>query len=50
MNFIRAAFGGIIGSLAVTLYNLVLRWLGMHVDIEMILGTMFGGMPGIGMW
>jgi hypothetical protein len=50
MNYGRAILGGLSGSVAVTFYNLILRWLGMHTDIEMILGTMFGGMPGIGTW
>ncbi len=50
MNYGRAMMGGAIGAIAVTFYNLTLRWLGMQIDIEMILGTLFGGMPGPGMW
>ncbi len=50
MNYRRAMIGGAAGAVAVTFYNLTLRWLGMHIDIEMILGTLFGGMPGPGMW
>ncbi len=50
MNYGRAMIGGLIGAVAVTFYNLILRWLGMYIDIEMILGTLFGGMPGPGMW
>ena len=46
MNYKRAMIGGAVGALAVTFYNLILRWLGMQIDIEMILGTLFGGLPG----
>ncbi len=50
MNNSRAMMGGAIGAVAVTIYNLILRYLGMHIDLEMILGTIFGGMPSPGMW
>jgi len=50
MNYGRAMLGGATGAVAVTFYNLILRYLGMHIDIEMILGTIFGGMPGISHW
>lgn len=47
----KAITAGIVGALAVTVLTWMARsFMGMSVNIEMMLGTMFGAMPGAGTW
>jgi hypothetical protein len=46
----KAFAAGVVGALAMTILTALARMMGMPVNLEMMLGTMFGAEPGGGAW
>jgi hypothetical protein len=50
MQFGKAIGAGVTGALAMTVLMAIVRWAGMPVNLEMMLGTMVGREPGPATW
>jgi len=46
----KAFVAGVVGGLVITLIGVVARAIGMKINVEMMLGTMFGGPSSTGKW